>query len=218
MADESKIKEIQEYLDGLKNPRDTIDIMGLRNLEKLSKVEYHDLIDETTYLDFIQSGDYHYFVSRTLFHFSIDHYSFFAAQQCVENYLKAYLRFQNQIPPNWHLLPELLVECRKVSAASDAFINSDHCETMVRKYNPYNELARYPIQKIRPQDGSFGVLRPLDIWILDYFVFCMRQIMPVPTDDWNIMEPDGHQYLQCCGYDHPDILKRFMDGNINFGR
>ncbi|MBW3636064.1 MAG: HEPN domain-containing protein [Armatimonadetes bacterium] len=211
MLNTPKISDIQTYLDDLRT-----DTRTLRTLEVASKAEYNASIDESTHLAFIQIGDYHYFVARTLFSLDLDHYSFFAAQQCVENYLKAYLRFKRQIPPNTHKLPDLLAKCREAAADSDSFLSSDHCETIALRYNPFNELARYPIQKTRPQGGIFGVFKPYDIYILDYFVFRMKEIMPLPTDNWNILEPEGHQYLQFCAVNHPEILERFQQDNINF--
>ncbi|MBA3072740.1 MAG: hypothetical protein FP831_04025, partial [Anaerolineae bacterium] len=54
-------------------------------------------IEKTPYHEFIVFADYHYFISRVLFMNSLDLYSFFAGQQCIENYLKAFVRFKKKI-------------------------------------------------------------------------------------------------------------------------
>jgi hypothetical protein len=97
----AKISEIEKFILFSKSAVDrSPGALNLPQFEKRS--DYKNEIAKIDYWHYIQSADYHYFVSRVLFMHRIDEYAFFCAQQCVENYLKAYLKYHSEIPPNTH--------------------------------------------------------------------------------------------------------------------
>lgn len=163
---------------------------------------------------FRQSADYHYFISRILFLHHILNYSQFSGHQCIENYLKAYLKYKEQIPPNTHDLQKLLRYCRAEEPVADSFINNDNIEIIIAKYEPFYELARYPVQKQHPKDG-YAFLIPDDIFILDYFVMRMREILAIPANTWDVLK-DGHVNLFQCQQNFPNFYNFFFVDNINF--
>lgn len=183
--------------------------------KKLLKSEVKQKIRDSDYWSWIQSADYHYFISRALFLNNVREYSLFAGHQCVENYLKAYIRYRGHTPKMKHDLISLLEDCRCVAAAGDLFIFSDQALVVSERYNPFYELARYPIHSIRP-DGGYSIVFPLDLVVLDYFVYRMREIMPSSGKSWDIFV-DGHHDLFLCQKQHPDFYSLLLKGNLNFG-
>lgn len=192
--------------------------MGAANvpiLDKRNKGEYLDALEKIDYWQFIQSADYHYFISRILFLHHILEYSLFSGYQCIENYLKAYLKHKGLIPPNSHDLRELLRRCRDVKqSVVDTFIHSDNITIIIAKYEPFYELARYPVQKQHPK-GGYAFVIPDDIYILDYFVMRMRELLAIPANTWDILK-DGHYSLYQCQQSFPDFYNFFFVNNINF--
>ena len=127
--------------------------------------------------------------------------------------LKAYLKFKEQVPPNSHDLQELLQLCR-AKEATTSFINGDHISIIIAMYEPFYELARYPVQKRRPKSG-YAIIIPSDIYILDYFVLKMREILAIPKHTRDILK-DGHYSLFLCQQNFPNFYNAFFDNNINF--
>ena len=187
---------------------------NVASLEECDKRQYRDAVERIDYWRYVQSGDYHYFISRILFLHHIPEYSFFAGHQCIENYLKGYLKRQNQVPPDWHRLHRLLAKCRESADPSDSFVHDDRASVIVAKYEPFYELARYPVQKRAPK-GGYAYLFPDDIYVLDYFVLRMRRMLPIPGNTWDILK-DGHFGLYHCQKDFPDFYGLFAADNINF--
>jgi len=212
----ASIREIEKHLTFLKDTADNYpSTVNVPKLEKLDKQDYKSRISKIDYWYFIQHADQHYFVARILFMHHVIEYSFFCAQQCIENYLKAYLKYHNTIPPDIHDLKILLDQCRSVPHTLEPFITSTYIETIVQVFNPFNELARYPIQRNRPKDGQYVSTHPTDIFNLDYFVCRMREILSIPANTWDIVR-EGLQQLYMCQKEYPDFYSVFKLDNINF--
>lgn len=212
----ASIHEIEKHLTFFKNTADQHPTsLNVPEFESVAKQDYKSRVANIDYWYFIQHADQHYFVARILFIHHVIEYSFFAAQQCVENYLKAYLKFRKTIPPDTHDLKTLLDQCRRSSHTLEPFITSTHIEMIVQLFNPFNELARYPIQKNRPKDGQYLLMYPTDIFNLDYFVYRMREILSIPTNTWDILR-NGLQQLVSCQEECPDFYSVFRNDNINF--
>jgi HEPN domain-containing protein len=213
------IESVEEYISYLQNTvKKASELFKMRPsnvplLKKLSKEEYDIREKKVKYWDFIHSADYHYFISRLLFLHRIHEYSYFCGFQCIENYLKAFLKFKGESVPQKHSLDELILRCRNSEPCVDSFINSDSILIIIEKYKSFYELARYPFQHERP-DGSHAFMYPFDLYILDYFVMKMREILPIP-DNWDILK-DNDYYLWQCREDFPDFYKIFYADNINF--
>jgi len=185
------------------------------SLEKINNDVYQDDVEKIDYWRYVQSADYHYFISRVLFHHHIGEYSNFSGHQCLEIYQKAYLKYKNQSPPNSHDLFKLLERCKSIAPNSNVFIHSDELSVIVKKYAPFYELARYPVQKQRPKKGQYMNIFPDDIYLLDYFVMRMREILTIPSNTWDILK-DGHYNLYQTKELFPSFYNTFFEGNINF--
>jgi len=180
-----KIKKIQEYINYLGESYKE----GLgTSVPKVEKVEnYNKKRKDIGYEYFILSGDKHYFSARILFLYNIGEYSMFCGQQCIENYLKAYQKYKNITPQkDIHDIEELLRSCRAKNTKN--FITSKEIEIIVKKYNPFYENTRYPVQKKRPKNGQYTIFYPFDIEVLDYFVLKMREVMPYPNNMIDILK------------------------------
>lgn len=167
------------------------------------------------YWYYIMWADEHYFAGRTLFMQHIIMYSYFCFQQCVELYLKAYLKCHGVVPPDTHSLSELLQACRALSAAHD-FIKSDYLEVITRKFGGFNEYPRYPIQKNRPKDGKYVFMWPRDVYYVDYFVFKMRQLVSIPDRTRDLLRGDESYDLEQCKTINPAFYASFRQDNYNF--
>lgn len=208
------IESIEEYLEFLKKAAKE-GIGNVPKLDKRTKNEYRDALNKIEYWQFVQSADYHYFISRILFLHHILEYSQFSGYQCIENYLKAYLKHKGNIPPAIHDLRELHRRCLDVNqSAIDDFIHNDNITIIISKYEPFYELARYPVQRQLPKAG-YAFIIPNDIYILDYFVMKMREILVIPKNTWDILM-DGHHDLFRCKSLFPDFYNSFIEDNINF--
>ena len=209
-----KIKQIENYIEShieiIEKHPDSINISTSsynENFEtQLSKVNFHR---------FIQNADYHYFVSRILYLKHVYLYSFFSAQQCVECYLKAFLKYYKDPIPKTHDLKKILRKCRNFSIEQDIFINSKYIECIIEKFNPYNQFPRYPVSKFGPKNGQWITYHPIDVWFLDYFVYKMREILPMPSNTWDIFK-NGHYDLCGTQRHEPDFYNLFIKDNINF--
>jgi hypothetical protein len=102
-----------------------------------------------------------------------------------------------------------------LAQAVDPFITSTHIEVIIQKFDPFNELARYPVQRTRPEGGKYMYIYPDDIFVLDYFVYRMRETLSVPDNTWDILQ-EGHYHLQMCMEEHPEFYSTFKISNINF--
>jgi HEPN domain-containing protein len=209
MADD--VKKVEKYVDFLaKCLKD-----GHSNISKTENINsgYKNKKEELAFNHYVRSGDIHYFVSRTLFLSGVCEYSFFTAQQCIELYLKAYIKYKGNTPPNGHVLSDLVNECKKI-AGSDDFIKSDRLITIAERFNPFYEYARYPVQKNRPQNGTYSFIYPDDIQLLDYFVYKMREIISYPENSYDILKEGKLQNLDT-EYSQ-NIEAQFRVNNINF--
>ncbi|MBA4375794.1 MAG: hypothetical protein C0401_06435 [Anaerolinea sp.] len=205
------VESIEEYIiflnesigQGVSNmpPTDLLDPLSIKsNLEQLH------------YSEFILFADYHYFVSRTLFMNFVRDYSFFSGYQCMENYLKAYIKSKNCIPSFEHPLNKLLKICREFEKRDDAFIFSKEIETIFYKFDPYYMVPRYPITSERWVSRTID---PFDINLLDYFVLRFREILPLPQNQMDLLKGD-HIFLTLCKKYAPNFYLSFFNGNINF--
>jgi HEPN domain-containing protein len=192
----------------------TIGAANVPVLGELTKAEYKDAVRNTEYWRYSQSADYHYFVSRVLFVQHVTEYGLFAGHQCVENYLKGYLKARGSLPENTHKLADLLGAARSLGLAADTFIHEKRASIIVAKYEPFYELARYPVQRSRPK-GGYALIVPDDIFLLDYFVLRMREMLSIPTNTWDILS-DGHFNLEMCKDNNPALYNLLFWNNINF--
>ena len=203
------ISTVESYIANLERAAE-IGAGNVPLLEELDEDAYADRVEKTAYWSYIQSADYHYFVSRVLFMNHVIEYSNFSGHQCIETYLKAYLKFRNVIPPNWHSLGKLIGRANEVS--EDTFIESAELSVIAAKYEPFYELARYPVQRRGPKCG-YAFIYPDDIYILDYFVLKMRQIMSIPENTWDLFR-NGHFKLEQAKRNAPEFYGLVFSNNI----
>lgn len=190
---------------------------GFLNISEteVDRRRYKEALALTSWVQFVQSADYNYFVARVLLAQSIGLYGLFAAQQCVENHLKAALIKGGAAVLQTHNLRQLLVAARDVSPA-DSILRSLHLETICLRFNPFYEMGRYPVHFTRPRDGTYISTPTQDILYLDYFVCRMRQEMPLQIDSWDILGNLGHQELELVREFNPEVYAVFVSGNLNF--
>lgn len=209
------VEELEKSLNFLIEVEKKNKHANVPQLENLSPADYEIAIKNVDYWRFVQSADQHYFMARVLGLHGIFEYSQFCGYQCIENYLKAYLKYKGIIPKKTHNLSKvLLVECQNIAPASDNFIHSDFIAIIIKMYEPFYELARYPVQQTRPDQGKY-VSSSEDIFIIDYFVLKMRQILSIPENTWDILR-DGHVNLHRTREYHPEFYSIFFYRNINF--
>lgn len=213
MIKEEHIKEIEKLI--LFNKEAGIN--GYANLpQKEILPDYQQRVDCIDYQYFIGCADMHYFISRQLYLHFIGVYAYFCAHQCVENYLKGFIKFIGVTPPNSHILKELLIICKDKTKETDfQFIHCDNISTILDTYEPFYELARYPVQHVRPQSGRYAMIYPSGIEVLDYFVYRMRDFLPKNEKGWDIIK-DGLPDLLLCKENRPDFYSEFKKNNINF--
>lgn len=209
------LDSIEKYIHYLSEHIEINALIMPRSNKIKDKIEHKSDLDNAQYHEFISFADYHYFISRILFMNHLYLYSLFAGQQCIENYLKAFIKYKDQTPDEIHPLSILLETCKKIANKTDDFILSNEIVTIIYKYEPFNEIPRYPVTKTTL--NGWGCLYPNDIYILDYFVFKFRELLPFPKQYHNIME-ENHIYITSCKNDSPDVYKMFIDGNINFSK
>jgi HEPN domain-containing protein len=216
MTKPEMIAEAQRLLAHMRSPQ-ARGAINLPETENIDRASYGQHLSAIKWKSFAQRADMHYFVSRVLIRNSVMEYGCFSAHQCVENYLKAFLHFVGASIPKIHSLPELLVHgCRSCSDPA-SFLFSDDAKTVCDKYNPFYELARYPVQNIRPKDGQYLAFTGEEI-ILDYFVHCMRGILRLPSKSWDLLGADGHRDLEMCREFHPKFYRAFETDNLNIDR
>jgi HEPN domain-containing protein len=182
---------------------------------EVDRKAYQARLAQLPWQNFIQSADYSYFAARTMLSAGVHLYGLFCAHQCVENYLKAHIKCHANETPQSHRLRDLLEQAR-LACGNDSFLASEYAEAICLKYEPFYEIARYPAQISRPRNGMYAWLSGVDEQILDYFVYQMRRELPLPDNSWDILSPRGHMDLQLVQEHHPDLYRRFTDGNLNF--
>ena len=189
---------------------------GVANIQPtviLDNHTYKEKLNNIGYEYYIHSANDHYFVSRTLFMNYIFDYSLFSAYQCIENYLKAFIKNKNQVPPLTHNLIQLKEKCSNLVTKNDAFIDSEELSTVIYKYNPFYTMPRYPVSREKWLPNAH--IHPDDIYVLDYFVMKFRQMLPLPENMSDIFkENDATEFL--CRRNAPSFYNTFLQGNINF--
>ena len=166
------------------------------------------------FLQYTHSAEHNYEVARLLFELRIWDYALFCSQQSVENYFKAYIKRQGFEPRMTHSLTDLLQQCREPHQHA-AFLASEHAETIAQYFNPFNEIARYPVHRNRPGGGAYVISYPDHMYVLDYFVYRMRDLLPIPSDHASLFR-DGTVKLMSFRREHPAIYQLIKRSNINF--
>jgi HEPN domain-containing protein len=182
---------------------------------EVDRKAYQTRLAQLPWPNFVQSADYSYFAARTMLSAGVHLYGLFCAHQCVENYLKALIKRHSNETPQSHRLQDLLGLARQ-TCGTGSFLASEYAEAICLKYEPFYEIARYPAQIARPKNGMYAWFSGIDEQILDYFVHRMRQELPLPDNSWDILSARGHMDLQLVQEHHPDLYRRFTDGNLNF--
>lgn len=209
---EPTIESIEEYIHFL-NSHIGSDVSNIQPTVILDEHTYKGKLINIGYVYYIKSADEHYFVSRTLFMNYIFDYSLFSAYQCIENYMKAFIKYKNQVPPLTHNLIELKEKCSKLVTKNDAFIDSKELSTIIYKYNPFYTMPRYPVSREKWFPNAH--LHPDDIYVLDYFVMKFREMLPYPENMSDILKENNFtQFL--CKKNVPSFYDTFLQGNINF--
>lgn len=211
-----KAHELEKYIDHWGKAQK----IGAGNISATHiNLNFETDIESSKYENFIGSGDYHYFIGRIIFTEGGGIYGFFCAQQCIENYFKAYVIYwvgkldKSLVRKYSHDLHKWLDHCRNI-APKKSFLHTKRVKLIVTKYDPFNELPRYPVSR-RGIIGSYAFIRPNDIYPLDYFVFRMRKEMPLPNGVWDILG-DGRPFW-ASGLDKNDpLVQSFKFNNINY--
>lgn len=210
-----EVKTIEKYIDQWEKAKK----IGAGNITLVStNPTYSTDLENSKYQDFIGSADYHYFIGRILFVRGAGIYGFFCAQQCIENYLKAYFIFKGgkldkKLTKNSHDLGKWLDRCKNYSTKG-SFLHTRRSRLIVEKYDPFNELPRYPVTR-RGIQGSYGYIQPHDIFPLDYFVYKIRKEVPLPSGVWDIFNEERPYSAGSLDKNDPLVLT-FKDSNINF--
>jgi HEPN domain-containing protein len=212
-----QISEMEQYLLRIKkNFNADLDTISLPKLIKDKNV-YKQMLQNIDGNSYIQRGDLHYFVARILLINSVYEYGYFAGQQCVENYLKGYLRDILKRPPKQtHDLTDLLIEAKTITSDLNSFLHSDYIEVIVGKFNPFYEFARYPVQISKPANGQYVMNSIFEVRMLDYFIHRIREVIKPPSGSWDILSDEGHYHLTLCKEMHRDFYQMFFQDNINF--
>ena len=182
---------------------------------EVMKNRYQEQPMKTSWHSFVQRADYSYFVAESSSLRGVHLYGLFCTHQCVEGYLKAFLRLSKSSIPQSHNLLNILSKVRECNNDTNGFLHSDYSEAICRRYDPFYEVARYPAQQTRPKDGIYAVASSIDGQFIDYFVYRMREIMPLPQDGWDILK-QGHMELEIVKELRPSFYSIFTDGNLNF--
>lgn len=206
------IESVESYIRELEDLIGT----GVSNIvpnELVDKVTFNEKLGEIEYQYYLMFGDRHYFVSRVLFMNFVFDYSYFSGHQCIENYLKGFIKSKNEVPSHKHTLSDLLKKCRDVASEKDEFIWSEEIATIIYRYNPFYTLPRYPVSQTKWE--GISSTHPDDIYLLDYFVLRFRKMLPLPENMSDILKGDDiHAFL--CKRHSPNFYNSFLDRNINF--
>lgn len=209
-----KASEIERYADNWAK------FLTMENVANISKTEkkkdYKEKRAKVLYNNFISSGDYHYFVARTIFLLGYGVYGFYCAQQSLENYLKAYLTFKKtkyESKHETHDLLNLLNYCIEV-APKKSFLRTRRAQVIVTRFDPFNELPRYPVYKRGPE-GGYALVHPIDIYPLDYFIYRIRKEMRMPNGGWDVFK-EGKPFDANMIEKDSLVMNIFKQDNINF--
>ncbi len=212
--------ETETYLDFLIRCKDDSRLSGVPSnvIRTARNQDFGSANQKIGHQYYVLSGDTHYFVSRILFLNHVSVYSSFCGHQCIENYLKAYWKYRspNSRPLEGHNLRKLLDNCLTVLPESDSILRSPRIEVIIDKYEPYYELPRYPVYRRGPSQGGAKhmCLYPDDIYVLDYFVMQMRQLIPYPDKMFDVLKE--RQLLDLAAFSKPSNLSDlFIYNNIN---
>jgi len=191
---------------------------GALNVSKTvaNKAKFKVDLNNVPWENFVLNADHSYFVARILLSQGVHLYGLFCAHQCVEVYLKAYLRRSNVPIPPVHRLQDLLAQSRTASSDLTEFIHTAHAETVCLRFEPFYEIARYPVRVSGPEDGKWFAGGGIDEKFLDYFVHQMRQTLALAPKSWDILSDQGHYYLHMVEELHPEFYSLFTNGNLNF--
>jgi hypothetical protein len=97
-----------------------------------------------------------------------------------------------------HDLSKLLVACAQHAPDTDLFVLSFQAQTIIDRYDPVYEFPHAPVQyKIRPKNGSYINLQPLDICVLDYFIYRIKEVFPNFTDKRDIERNINFSLMLC---------------------
>lgn len=206
------IESVEKYIQWLKKYIGK----GAGNIvpnEEMDKAAYSEKLGEIGYQYYIMFGDDHYFVSRVLFMNFVFDYSYFSGHQCIENYLKGFIKSKNEVPPLTHSLLDLHTKCREIAYDNDEFIRSEELATIIYRYSPFYTLPRYPVS--RTKWVGIASTHPDDIYLLDYFVLRFRKMLPLPENMGDILKGDDIHAFLCKEYS-PSFYNSFLDRNINF--
>lgn len=206
-----KIREVEKFVDFLIFAFKK----GAGNISPTvkDKRKYKVSLVRSKYQDFIGLGDYHYFVCRVIFMKKIGVYSFFCAQQCIENYLKAYMVFRKSKVKEGHELIKLFKKCRNL-ANQGSFLKTKRAEIIIKRFDPFYEVPRYPFVR-RGTGGGYTMTHPDDVYPLDYFIYRMRKEMPMPSGVWDLLS-DGRPYHASMLDKNDELVAYFKLKNINF--
>ena len=217
MSKDNSPQEIERILSLMKKFKETYErVDSVPTLEKLTREQFKQEAATVDYTSYVSSAHFHYQVARLRFIFQMHGYALFCSQQTVETYLKAYLKKENVEPPMSHSLEDLLGLCRSLGNRP-AFIDSPYIEIIVQKFDPYNEVARYPVQRTRPEflKGWFSVF-PEDMHILDYFIYKMREVIQLPDSNLDLFKSGVHIQCPRLREDFPYVWGKLTEENINF--
>ena len=189
------------------------DAPNLPTVERSPTAAFYQEVAAATHLCYVRSGEKNYAVARLLSELQVFDYAMFCGQQSVENYLKAYIKSLGKQPSATHSLAGLLSECRDGMGA-DSFLASDAAETIAQVFDPFNEIARYPVHRTGPKGRAWTLFYPDDMYILDYFVFRMRELLPVPENQSTLFR-SRHGVLGGLRKEHPEVFALIWRKNIN---
>lgn len=191
---------------------------GALNVSKTvaDKAKFKVDLDNVPWENFVMNADHSYFVARVLLSQGVHLYGLFCAHQCVEVYLKAHMRRCGSPVPPVHRLQVLLAKTREVSTTPTEFIHAAHAETICLRFEPFYEIARYPVRVSGPEDGKWMAGGGIDEKFLDYFVYQMRQTLALPPNGWDILSDQGHYHVHMVKEFRPEFYSLFTIGNLNF--
>lgn len=168
--------------------------------------------------DYASVGDSLYFTARVTFLENQGTIAFFLAQQAIENYLKGLLKhlgFNTMLTT--HNLEIILDRVR--NHTQETFFHSDECLAIIRFFNPFNEIPRYPVQMTRHQTKGYAFLYPDSIFFLDHFVKEFRDFCPVPAGRWNLIA-EGVPFQMAIAKSSNSLDQRIIElfriENVNF--
>lgn len=212
-----KENKLKEYIDFLGATLKKDERGNITPREDLDKDAFRINYQKVSYAYFMTSGDYHYFIARIIFVKGAGIYAFFSGHQCIENYLQAFIKYLGieYSPKGNHNLLNYL-SLAKERAPKRSFLRSNQIKTICDRFNPFYELPRYPVHHARPKDGLFGFLMPDDIYLLDYFVLKMREIMPLPKGTWDVLDKGIPYEASMIENISPELIEAFKNENVNF--